>query len=360
MKKLLYIGHAYHNKTKSTQFLQDIFKSEYEIVKFDYDPYSDSENKFNELSNLEFDVVVLFQIMPQMGLIKKNIKFRNIAFFPMYDGTPPLTDSIWYEYKDCNIINFSKTLHKECKKYGLSSYYIQYFPCPKKVEDFGDEKSVFLWQRINKINPNIVDKVIGFENVNKFYHHQAPDPGQVIIKTFPMFWDKVEVSTWFDTKEEMEKYLQKSSIYFAPRELEGIGMSFLDAMAMGRCVVAPDYPTANEYIKDGVNGYLYNLENTERKNLKNIKDIQKGTIEFIKNGYETWRKEKHKILEWIVSDVAQNRDDELIKRRLMPCEVQKKNLKISITYLKKKTTPTQKIYYLLGFLPIYKKKRKIK
>ena len=31
MKKLLYIGHAYHNKTKSTQFLKEMFAQKYEI-----------------------------------------------------------------------------------------------------------------------------------------------------------------------------------------------------------------------------------------------------------------------------------------------------------------------------------------
>ncbi len=358
MKKLLYIGHSYHNKTKSTQFLQKLFATKYEIVKFNFDPYKDTNEKFQELNNQEFDVVVLFQIMPSINKLKEQVNFKHLAFFPMYDGAPPISNPIWYEYRDCNIINFSKTLHKECKKIGLSSYYIQYFPKPKNIKNMGDEKSVFFWQRINKITPYTVDKVIGIKNINKFYFHQAIDPENEITPT-PKDWDdKVEVSTWFDTKEEMEEYLQKSAVYFAPRHLEGIGMSFLDAMAIGRCVVAPNLPTMNEYIINGKNGYLYDLKKPKKIKLENIREIQKNTIQFIKKGYETWEKDKYKILDWIVSDVEKNKNNKLIEKNLIPIEIQKKKIKISITYLKKKITPNHKKYYLFGFLPVYKKKRK--
>jgi glycosyltransferase involved in cell wall biosynthesis len=36
-------------------------------------------------------------------------------------------------------------------------------------------------------------------------------------------------------------------------------MSLLETMAMGLCVVAPDTPTHNEYISDGITGLLYDL-----------------------------------------------------------------------------------------------------
>ena len=51
--------------------------------------------------------------------------------------------------------------------------------------------------------------------------------------------------------------LRRAGIYFAPRLYEGIGISFLEAMAMGKAVVAPDNPTMNEYVTHNVNGFLY-------------------------------------------------------------------------------------------------------
>lgn len=357
MKKLLYIGHSYHNKTKSTQFLQELFASKYEVTKFSFDPYNDTFDKFKELEEKTFDVVVLFQIMPSLNKLKEIIKFDNIAFFPMYDGVSHKNSPIWHEYKDCNIINFSKTLHEKCKKKGLSSYYIQYFPEPKKIENMGDEKSVFFWQRINKITPYTVDKVIGIENINKFYFHQAIDPQHEITPT-PKEWDeKVEISTWFDTKEEMETQLQKSAIYFAPRQLEGIGMSFLDAMAVGRCVIAPDLPTMNEYIVNGKNGYLYNLKKPKKLKLNQVRKIQENTIDFIKNGYENWNKEKYKILNWLETPVEENVNIKKMETNLYICEHVKKKINLSFSLFVKKTTEKYKLYYLFGFLPIYKKRR---
>jgi glycosyltransferase involved in cell wall biosynthesis len=43
----------------------------------------------------------------------------------------------------------------------------------------------------------------------------------------------------------------------APRRYEGIGMAFLEAMAMEMCVVAENQSTANEYILSGKNVILY-------------------------------------------------------------------------------------------------------
>ena len=61
MKKLLYVNHAFHNKTKSTNFLQEMLKTQYEVELFGFDSYNDSFEKFSELDGKEFDTVVLFE-----------------------------------------------------------------------------------------------------------------------------------------------------------------------------------------------------------------------------------------------------------------------------------------------------------
>ncbi len=63
MKKLLYIGHAYHNKTQSTRFLKDILESQYEVEYFDYDPYTQTDSSFSTLKGKKYDILVIFQIM---------------------------------------------------------------------------------------------------------------------------------------------------------------------------------------------------------------------------------------------------------------------------------------------------------
>ena len=306
-KKLLYIGHAYHNKTKSSQFIQELLKTKYDITKYDFDPYNDSFEIFKQLDGKRFDTVVLWQIMPSIKQLKKYLSFDKIVFFPMYDGVGNMDGGFWSEYACCNIINFSKTLHNECLKRGFSSHYIQYFPKPISTSNMGDEKSVFLWQRINLINPNTVNSVIGAENIDHLCIHNAPDPKHAFVEPPEEFVQKTEITEWFNTKEDLLNHIQKSAIYFAPRLKEGIGISFLEAMAMGRCVIAPNNPTMNEYIENGKTGYLYDIEKPVKIELQNIREIQKNTQEYIEKGYNNWEKNKFEILKWIDKGVNPNK-----------------------------------------------------
>lgn len=308
MKKLLFIGHEFHKTTKSSYFMQELLAEKYEIESFYIDPYKITDTDFTQISGKTFDILVLWQVMPSLMELEKYIKFKTCAFFPMYDHTKTLNSPLWNEYKNCNIINFSKAFHKTCKEGGLSSYYIQYFPKPADILDEGDEKSIFFWQRSDKITTKTLEKVIDIKKIDKLYLHKNTDPKNKFIPPSKNLESKVVYSSWFDTKDEMQKYIQKSALYFAPRRYEGIGMSFLEAMAAGRCVIAPDYPTMNEYIKNRETGFLYDYKRPELLTLSNIRKIQKNTSEYIKQGYEKWEKEKYKIFEYIESEPVTDTD----------------------------------------------------
>lgn len=324
MKKLLYVKHAFHNKTKSNDFLQDILKTEYEIEFFDFDNDNDSLDKFSELSGREYDTVVLFQIMPPVSSLKKYIKYKHISFFPMYDATHFFNRGIWNEYRECNIINFSSTLHNKCQSLGLSSYYIQYFPKPAEITNQGEENALFFWQRREKINTNTIEKVLDVKVIKKLYLHSAPDPSNKTPEPSKIWTDKIIHSNWFDSKDEMQAYIQNAALYFAPREFEGIGMSFLEAMAAGRCVIAPDNPTMNEYIINGKTGYLYNFKSPQKIDLKNIRDIQQASYDYIKTGYNKWEKEKFNILNLIKTSPSENNNPELMDNKLLIKDPEKK------------------------------------
>ena len=143
MKKLLFIGHEFHKKTKSSDFMKELLAEKYDVESFYIDPYKISETDFNQITGKTFDLLILWQVMPSLEELRKYISFKQCAFFPMYDNTKTLNSPLWNEYKNCNIINFSKAFHKTCQDGGLSSYYIQYFPKPAEIIDEGDEKSIF-------------------------------------------------------------------------------------------------------------------------------------------------------------------------------------------------------------------------
>ena len=98
----------------------------------------------------------------------------------------------------------------------------------------------------------------------------------------------------------MQDLIKFKGIYVAPREFEGIGMSFLEAMAMGKAVIAVNQPTMNEYIQDGITGYLFDLKNPKPINLSKITQIQKNAYKYMKKGYQNWLKNRYKIIEFIL------------------------------------------------------------
>ncbi len=53
----------------------------------------------------------------------------------------------------------------------------------------------------------------------------------------------------------MQNILKSNTFHIAPKQEEGIGMTFLEAMTIGKIVIAKKAPTMNEYIIHGCNGF---------------------------------------------------------------------------------------------------------
>lgn len=356
VKSLLYLGHSYHNKTKSSLFLKDLFRSSYEVETVDIDPYTDSTGiNLEHLKRREYDVLVLFQVTPNIDQLKDFIRFKHAVFFPMLDGLVGVPDSFWETYWGFNIISFSRTLHKHLIHLGLSSHYIQYFPRPFDTFAYGNPKHVFFWQRISELSINVVEKLLKKSSIDKIHIHKALDPFQKFIEPSEKMATKIEYSNWYETRKDMLKEVESCAIYIAPRPYEGIGMSFLEAMAMGRCIIAPNHPTMNEYIIHGVTGFLYNYNHPKAIKIDDVTRIQKNTIEYIREGYVKWEKEKYNILEWLEAPILNN-------RKLKPSNQHKCNkiyfLFASVPLLVEKKKANKKYYDLFGHIRLMKSKEK--
>jgi len=296
-KKMVFIDHSYHNKTKSSEFILEYLRKFYDV-----ETVADGSwqgEKFPDLSFVDesYHAVIFWQSIPPKEVLN-NIKNENIVFFPMYDGIP--RDFVfWNNYYDLKIISFSKSLHKLLVKWGLDSLYIQFFPKPG---DFlpGKKDEIFFWQRLTRINIEVIKKLFK-QGMFAIHIHKAVDPGQDFIQ--PGENDEKEFSItysdWFEDRNYMLDMIKEKGVYVAPREMEGIGMSFLEAMEMGKAVVAADNPTMNEYIEHGKTGYLFDLDNPKKIDFSDIENVQKNTYKFMKEGFENWEKNKYKIIDFI-------------------------------------------------------------
>lgn len=301
MKSLLFIGFDFHQKTGSVDFLLEFLKKNFLVSccyvdLFSDDPYS----VLKEVSKTEFNVLVCLQTMPPRTLLDKIFQFDHAVLFPMLDGCPSVVKTEkWWPYRDFNIICFSKVLETKLCKAGFSTKYIQYFPKPADNSRFGDPDSAFFWCRRESINVPLVEHLFSTESLRHLHVHKVPDPDNNFIEPTVDSLINFTYSTWYENKEDMLADIASSAYYIAPRPKEGIGMSFLEAMAMGKCVVAPDEPTMNEYIEHGKTGLLYNLKNPAPFSAVNIQEIQKATYCFIQQGYRQWEQEKEKIPRWL-------------------------------------------------------------
>lgn len=313
MKRILYIGHTFHLKTKSNLFLLDILK-DYDIDMVSMDPHEElSYASIQSRCGQHYDILLCWQVMPSILQIKQYISFDKGVLFPMADffyAVMPLKDPVWQEYVEFQIINFCKAVHEELSAAGFSSYYIQYFPKPAETPQWGNPGGVFFWQRVTHINPHTLFFLLrDMTELNAVHMHYALDPGEEKIEiprnNFP--GKNITESEWFDTKEKMYEVMEQFGLYMAPRYIEGIGMSFLEAMAHGRCVIAPDAPTMNEYIVNGETGFLY--ERTSEitplpiQDLKTVRRIQENAYEYVKRGYAEWKRKRPEIKAWIEGKV---------------------------------------------------------
>lgn len=316
-KKVAFIAHSYHKKTKSCDFMVDYLKEFFDVeLIYDEEWETGKQIDWKIFSEDEYHAVIIWQMFPRKEDFEK-INNSNIVYFPMYDQVYNWHFNQWKICKNIKIVSFSLTLHKYLQKLGLNSLYVQYFIEPKGFFP-GNVNEVFFWQRLSKININTVKKILKGNNV-KIHVHKTVDPGQIYVP--PTKEDEnnfcITYSEWFDKKEDMQDFIKSKGIYISPRYLEGIGMGFLEAIAQGKLVIANNKPTMKEYIQNGKTGYLCNFKFPRRIELKNIEQIQKNTYDFAQKGYAKWLQDRKNIIEFIDS-APQKGEFKLWVKLLMP------------------------------------------
>lgn len=274
IRPILFVDHAYHSTTKSSQFFVDLLQEDFELEFLDIDP-SDNDNSackaVEDLNLNHYSAVILWQI----DYLAAYFLDRGCPTIvcPMYDGSGALDPLHWKSIENSLIFSFSLELHWKISQNSANSIYVRYFP-PNPLQDksFNTNNvpssglNVFYWERLpnSSINFRNICRLLEDLPIKTFHIHQVPDPGHTST-IIPAYTDKfdINVSTWFEKKSDLYELIAKCDLFIAPRYSEGIGMSFLEAMHLNCCVVAHDMSTHNEYIDNGLNGILVDFNNRE-------------------------------------------------------------------------------------------------
>lgn len=331
---MVFVDHSFHKKTKSGDFLRELFGEKYEIV----DLYDDSWRGINNLNaetinKYNPDLVFFFQSLLSFEELEK-IKSK-IVWAPMYDSVVSLPSLFWRKLSCAPIliITFCLSLDKKINNYGLKSFYIQYYMDPKKLPktDELNNNRLFFWQRTN-FSFIELKRYLDFKQINGISlkldvdpNHKAMLPTTSDIKKY-----KIKFLEFVADKNSYLKEIGKCGLFVAPREFEGIGMSFIEAMAMGLVVIAMDNPTMSEYIKNGYNGYLFNLTNKKRVNLKNIELVRRNLRHDYLKKFKLWEKNKMEMLNFIEDNRPKSKN---ISQRMMMVYKFISNIELVIYYL---------------------------
>jgi len=286
--KAAFLANSFHlTKTRSTDFFIEMLRSFFEEV-----AVIPNKEAWAELPGKKWDLLVVFQKRyPPEEL--EAFGARSVVLVPMYDDCRK-DAAFWAQYQKFKIFCFSSTLEHLLLSYGLQAWGVRYYPQAGEMTARSSPEAGlrgFFWPRVKAIDWNLVRTLIGHAEFSHFQFHWTPEIHSDLCPPSAdekLLGGGIVRSSWSGDRNAYLDLLSSSNVFFAPRTLEGIGMSFIEAMAMGLCVVAPNAPTMNEYIKDGVTGLLYDPQRPTELDYSRAKEIGNAARASCIEGRERW------------------------------------------------------------------------
>ncbi|OIP90868.1 MAG: hypothetical protein AUK55_12215, partial [Syntrophobacteraceae bacterium CG2_30_61_12] len=303
--RLLFIGHSHHQKTGSCEFFTDLLGAHYELdCRYDASWQAGLPLDLEAMDLARYATVVLWQQV-NYALHPAVRCHPNVVLVPMYDchANDPTGLDRFLDLNNLKFINFCRAQHEACERGGMNSLWVRFFPEPGRFRDGRDFRKLtgFFWPRRNEIRWAMVERLVAGGQVSEMLLHAVPDRG--FPRTIPARRGggkyRITVSDWFDRRDDFLRHLNRANIYFAPRLYEGIGMAFLEAMAMGMCVVAPDTPTMNETIVHEVNGLLYDPRDPAALDFSNAEELGARARQSVEAGHRDWLRAIPELLAFI-------------------------------------------------------------
>ena len=306
-QKIAIIDHSYHYKTISSNFFLNILTKIGSVTVFwDSQWNGGKPHSLTKIDNQQFDMLIIWQVMIYYNPNRlKKLHCKNIIIVPMFDDIHADPDRLFMKFEAFRFLCFCNSLHLRLNKLGIISRYFQFFidphSLPYKDDSFAELKG-FFWQRTNDISWAHIRKLIDGSSFTSFHIHLALDPiwyREVLPEEEEMKKYNIKITHWFNKKSDYLDVLLKANVFFTPRLYEGIGMPVIEAMTMGKVVVAPDHPAMNEYISNGINGLLYDINNLTPLNFSSAKTIAYRARQDSITGYSKWVKLKTELLDFL-------------------------------------------------------------
>lgn len=316
--KICFVGHTFHEKTRSSDFIRSILKELGEVTVLNSSP--DDDRMDDDAVVLEFlenkyDLWVFHQT-EYVAARLLPLGLRNAVIAPMYDGAWAWPDDFFRQFVNCRFLSYSRALHTRLQRLDQRSMSFEYWPEPAPVPERSMDRetwSAFFWERRPLMVPNArsVAQQCRALDIKSLHVHAAPDFPQEAVSTRGfrhrdnLGGVALTTSTWFESAAEFRAVSGAPLFHFAPRLYEGIGMTMLEAMARGQIVVAPDRPTANQYIGHLSSGILYDPErplDLPDLTASEAEEMSAAARQRVVRGYETWQMDRERLVSFLLED----------------------------------------------------------
>ena len=301
-RKLLFIDHSCHKLTHSAEFFLLLLRNEFDVDEFYYDRHYCCNPP--EALVATADLIVIWEFLPRR--FHMGFPGKPCVFVPMYDNE---WGSKWLWRRlarsGMKVISFCGRITAHALSCGMMRddiLDVRYAIDPGLFDDMaGDVRTVALWERGDVsfddvkavLDPGDVDKVI-------IYRRKEETVSRRPILAEDVAAYKVELRTGgFLSREEYLESQREAGICFAPRRKEGIGMAFLEHLAMGKCVIAHDDATMNEYIHNGTNGVLVDMGNPVKVSSSTCLAARMRVRDEARRQFARWEEDRNKILPFL-------------------------------------------------------------
>ena len=269
---ILFVDHTCHRKTRSADFFLDILRARHTVDCHYYNAYYDGKIPQSKIAAA--DLIIFWEFLP--GRFKIAINGKPCLFVPMYDNE---WGSKWQWRRiaksGMSVLSFCDALTRHAKSCGVKNILtVHYAMDPSRFpQNTGDPRKALYWDRGN----------FPESTIRALFESDA--------------LDELVVQRDFLPPKEYAAFLDHFGVYIAPRAKEGIGMAFLEQIARGKCVIAHDDATMNEYITDGQTGIIRNFSAPQKKiSAADIRTILPNVRTLADKLYSRWLQERDAII----------------------------------------------------------------
>jgi hypothetical protein len=244
---IFFVHPGVHLRTRSFEYLLELLPSD-QVRTFHDHSWKDDPD-FPRVT-----VIIFFQIFPELT-DARVLRGKRVTLVPMWDAVQSLQDVHWWEYGQFKLVSFCEALTKKLLAMGVDVFPVKFFPPVQAQATIAGQEllRIFFWRRTHRPDLTTVTEVlpqdVPIELLYRSDIDDSPPPVPPNVKLHSM--------PWFSSRSQYLAQVSSCDLYVAPRESEGIGLSFLEALACGVPVLAIDAPTMNEYIRHGENGFFF-------------------------------------------------------------------------------------------------------